>query len=232
MQDIESFPAGRLRRGKRRWLRFGKPACKIQRKGYWGRAHFEEICTQGLVVANWVLKKIYNFYVPTWPSRLPTSALATTWVMTEPSPDDNPNIVLHVLESFAIVQNSMKNSGPLSGAASATNFPTSRMAWQRTHLLLLPVKIGLEDRDLIWLTALASRVAEEATGGRGWGSTVLSSGIWSGSVSDNGKTLCYYWMQSLEQVHQNWEGDATVTGSEITGCTCADVAVGELKYFS
>ena len=85
--------------------------------------------------------------------------------MTEPSPDDNPYVVLHVLESFAIVQNSMKNSGPLSGAASATNFPTSRMAWQSAHLLLL--KIGLEDRDMIWLTALARRVAEEATGGRG-----------------------------------------------------------------
>ena len=137
---------------------------------------------------NWVLKEIYNFCVPTWPSRPPTSALATTCVMTEPIPDDNPYVVLHVLESFAVVQNSMKNSGPLSGAARATNFPTSRMAWQRAHLLLL--KMGLEDRDMIWLTALARREAEETTGGSGWGSTVLLSGIWSGSVSDNGKTLC------------------------------------------
>ena len=95
-----------------------------------------------------------------------------------------------------MVQNSMKNSGPLSGAAKATNFPTSRMAWQRAHLLLL--KIGLEDRDLIWLTALARRAPEEATGGRGWGSTVLLSGIWFGSVSDNGKTLCYYCMKLLK----------------------------------
>jgi hypothetical protein len=67
--------------------------------------------------------------------------------MTEPSPDDNPYVVLHVVEIFAIVQNSMKNSGPLSGAASARNFPTSRTAWQRAHLLL--VNIGLEDRDTI-----------------------------------------------------------------------------------
>lgn len=92
-------------------------------------------------------KKSCKFSVPTWPSRPPTSALATTCVMTEPIPVDNPYVVLHVLESFAMVQNSMKNSGPLSGAARATNFPTSRMAWQRAHLLLL--KIGLEDRDMI-----------------------------------------------------------------------------------
>ena len=34
------------------------------------------------------------------------------------------------------------------------------------------------------------------------------------------------------KLHQNRGDDATVTGSEITGCTCAEVAVGELKYFS
>ena len=151
--------------------------------------------------------------------------------MTEPIPDDNPYVVLHVLESFAMVQNSMKNCGPLSGAARATNFPTSRMAWQRAHLLLL--NMGLEDRDMIWLTALARREAGEATGGRWWGSTVLLSGIWSGSVSDNGKTLCYYLSEVVKLgTNQSKGGDATVTGSEITGCTCADVAVGELKYFS
>ena len=52
MQDIESFPTGRLRRWERRWLRFGKPACKIQREGCWSRAHVEEISTQGLAVGN------------------------------------------------------------------------------------------------------------------------------------------------------------------------------------
>ena len=84
---------------------------------------------------------------------------------TEPSPDVNPYDVLHVLESFAMIQNSIKNSGPFSGAAKATNFPTSRMAWQRLHLLL--VKVGLEDKDVIWVTALARSFSEDATGGRG-----------------------------------------------------------------
>lgn len=38
---------------------------------------------------------------------------------------------------------------------------------------------------------------------------------------------------AVKQVHpgQSKGSDATDTGSEITGCTCADVAVGELKYF-
>ena len=39
------------------------------------------------------------------------------------------------------------------------------MAWQRLHLLL--VNVGLEDKDVIWATALARSFSEEATGGRG-----------------------------------------------------------------
>jgi hypothetical protein len=72
MQDIESFPTGRLGRWKRRWLRFGKPASKIQRKGCWDRAHAEEILTEGLVVAKQIeaSKKSCNFsVVPVRPDR-------------------------------------------------------------------------------------------------------------------------------------------------------------------
>ena len=52
MQNIEPFPAGLFWSWKGKWLRFGKPVCKIQRKGCWGGAHAEEILTQGLTVAN------------------------------------------------------------------------------------------------------------------------------------------------------------------------------------
>jgi hypothetical protein len=74
-----------------------------------------------------------KFWQSICPSKPPTSALATTCVMTAPRPRA-PYVVAHVDENLNCWQAATVSSGPSVGSASVTNLATWRPARHAPHL--------------------------------------------------------------------------------------------------
>lgn len=164
----------------------------------------------------------------TCPSYPPTSAFATTWVITEPRPS-NPYCVAQSLLNLKWLQMATASAGPWSGAAIARNLATSRPAWQRVHVLV--PNTGFVLIESICSIAWARRRELDAVGGSGWGSVVsfwskirtlfatiritkTTLGMVFGFVSDNGYTLCFQ-MRWLVVYHLRVEFDAQRPGPRL-----------------
>lgn len=104
--------------------------------------------------------------LPTWPSSPPTSAFATTWVMTAPK-EFRPYSAAQSSLNANVSQVRTASSGPSSGAARTVNLATCSAAWHAAQRS--PEYVGLvEDAmDEICVRACARRRELEARSGKG-----------------------------------------------------------------